>query len=79
MVAVEGLLLCLFLPTSCLLDSLFSSKLGGGRENHETSISVVNKYWVAEFLTDLELGPVDKGSASIFHGPVATILNTFLE
>lgn len=79
MVAIERLLLCLFLPTSCLLDSLFSSKPGGGRDNHETSISVVNKHWIAKFLIDLELGPVDKGSASIFHGPVASILNTFLE
>ena len=61
MVAVERLLLCLFFPTSCLLDSLFSSKLGGGRECYETSISVVNKHWVAEFLIDLELGLMDKG------------------
>lgn len=61
MVAVERLLLCLVLPTSCLLDSLFSSKLGGGREYHETSVSVLSKYCVAEFLIDLELGLMDKG------------------
>jgi len=61
MVAVVRWLLRLVLPASCWLDSLFSSKPGGGRARHEASVLVVNKHSVAEFLIDLELGLMGRG------------------
>lgn len=78
-VAVERLSLFLFCPLPVYWIPCFHQNGEWGRKYYKTSVSFVNKQWVAWFLTDLELGPMDRGWVSLFHGPVAAILNILLE